>query len=278
MSARSWIITGCSTGIGRAIAAHALEIGDNVAVTARTPGDVEDLVATWPDTAIALPLDVGDPAQVEAAVTAAEERFGGVDVLVNNAGYGYVSSIEEGEIDAIKAMFDVNLFGALRMIQAVLPGMRSRRSGSIITISSLAGRISNPATGYYSSSKFALEGLSEALSREVESLGIRVCSIAPGMFRSDFSGRSLKTGNTRVADYEDGVHARIELVKSVDGRQMGDPQKLAKLVAAVADMDHPPRQLVAGPDAYAAITARMQEVRTAMEAHRELSSATDLDQ
>lgn len=274
---RSWIITGCSTGIGRAIATHALAVGDRVAVTARKPSDVEGLVAAYPDRAIALPLDVADPAQVQAAVAETEKRFGAIDVLVNNAGYGYVASIEEGDEAAVKAMYEVNLFGAIRMMQAVLPGMRARRRGHIIQISSLAGRISNPATGYYSGSKFALEAISEALSREVEGLGIRVCSIAAGMFRTDFSGRSLKTGESGVADYDDGVHARMQLVKSVDGRQPGDPAKLAALVAAVADMPSPPRQLIAGPDAYAAVGARMDEVRAAMEAHRELSCGTNFD-
>jgi NAD(P)-dependent dehydrogenase (short-subunit alcohol dehydrogenase family) len=277
MTMRTWLITGCSTGIGRAIAEHVLAIGDNAAVTARKPEDVADIVAAFPDRAVALALDVADPKQVTAAVAATEARFGGVDVLVNNAGYGYVASIEEGDEAAIKAMYEVNLFGALRMMKAVLPGMRARRSGSIITISSLAGRISNPATGYYSSSKFALEAISEALSREVAELGIRVCSIAPGMFRTDFSGRSLKTGETAVTDYDAGVHARMALVKSVDGKQAGDPAKLAQLVVAVADMENPPRQLIAGPDAYAAITGRMDEIRSAMEQHQPLSVATNFD-
>lgn len=274
---RVWLITGCSTGIGRAIAEHVLAIGEGVAVTARNPADVADIVDLAPDRALALALDVADPAQVQAAVAAAEQRFGKIDVLVNNAGYGYVASIEEGDEAAVKAMYEVNLFGALRMMKAVLPGMRGRREGMILNIGSLAGRISNPATGYYSSSKFALEALSEALAREVEELGIRVCSIAPGMFRTDFSGRSLQTGASEVADYHAGVHARIELVKSVDGRQQGDPQKLASLCVAVADMAKPPRQLIAGPDAYAAIGARMDEIRAAMERHAELSKATNLE-
>lgn len=274
---RRWIITGCSTGIGRAIAQHVLSIGDAAAVTARRPADVADIVAAFPDRAIALPLDVAQPEQVGAAVAAAERHFGGIDVLVNNAGYGYVASIEEGDEAAVKAMYEVNLFGALRMMKAVLPGMRTRRDGTIINISSLAGRIANPATGYYSSSKFALEAMSEALAREVAELGIRVCSIAPGMFRSDFSGRSLQTGETRVSDYDDGVHARMALVKSVDGKQPGDPLKLAAIVVAVAEMADPPRQLVAGPDAYAAVTARMAEIAEAMERHRELSTNTNFD-
>lgn len=274
---RSWIITGCSTGIGRAIATHVLAIGDRAAVTARRPSDVADIVAAHPDRAIALPLDVADPAQVTAAVTQAEARFGAIDVLVNNAGYGYVASIEEGDEAEIKAMYEVNLFGALRMMRAVLPGMRARRQGRIIQISSLAGRISNPATGHYSGSKFALEAVSEALSREVEELGIRVCSIAAGMFRTDFSGRSLRTGDSALADYDAGVHERMKLVQSVDGRQPGDPAKLARIVAAVADMRDPPRQLIAGPDAYRAIGARMDEIRAAMAEHEALSLDTSFD-
>ncbi|QEH81968.1 SDR family NAD(P)-dependent oxidoreductase [Sphingomonas sp. C8-2] len=274
---RSWIITGCSTGIGRAVATHVLAIGDRAAVTARRPSDVADIVAAHPDRAIALPLDVADPAQVTAAVTQAEARFGAIDVLVNNAGYGYVASIEEGDEAEIKAMYEVNLFGALRMMRAVLPGMRARRQGRIIQISSLAGRISNPATGHYSGSKFALEAVSEALSREVEELGIRVCSIAAGMFRTDFSGRSLRTGDSALADYDAGVHERMKLVQSVDGRQPGDPAKLARIVAAVADMRDPPRQLIAGPDAYRAIGARMDEIRAAMAEHEALSLDTSFD-
>lgn len=274
---RAWLITGCSTGIGRAIAEHVLAIGDAAAVTGRKSADVADIVAAHPDRAIALALDVGNPDQVRDAVAAAEARFGQIDALVNNAGYGYVASIEEGDEAAVKAMYEVNLFGPMRMMKAVLPGMRARRSGHIIQISSLAGRISNPATGYYSSSKFALEAMSEALSREVETLGIRVCSIAAGMFRTDFSGRSLKTGDAAVSDYDDGVHARMQLVKSVDGKQPGDPAKLARIVVAVANMDAPPRQLVAGPDALTAIIARQDEIRAAMETHRALSIDTNFE-
>lgn len=274
---RTWIITGCSTGIGRAIAQYVLSIGDNVAVTARNPESVRDLVADYPDTAIALALDVTDTASIEAAVTAVIACFGSIDVLVNNAGYGYVASIEEGNEASVKAMFETNFFGALRMMKAVLPGMRQRRSGRIIQISSLAGRISNPATGYYSSSKFALEAVSDTLSREVAGLGIKVCSIAPGMFRSDFSGRSLKAGESRESDYAESVAERIKLVRSVDGHQRGDPLKLARLVVAVADMDDPPPQMIAGPDAYAAIEGRMHAVAEMMERHRALSCDTDFD-
>lgn len=272
---RTWIITGCSSGIGRAIAEYVLSIGDNVAVTARKPETVQDIVAGAPDRALALALDVTSDASVARAVAATVARFGAVDVLVNNAGYGYISTIEEGDIDEVKALFDTNLFGALRMMKAVLGGMRKRRSGRIIQISSLAGRIANPATGYYASSKHALEALSESAAREVEPLGVKICSIAPGMFRSDFSGRSLHLKHSGVSDYDDGAGARIELVRSVDRRQRGDPVKLAKLVVEVVNMENPPRQMIAGPDAYAAITERMQSILGAMEQHRELSCSTD---
>lgn len=277
MSRRTWLITGCSSGIGRALAEHVLTTGDNVVITARNRDTVTGLAARWPDSALPLALDVTDPASVTSAVDAAVTRFGVVDVLVNNAGYGYVASIEEGDEAEVKAMFETNFFGALRMMKAVLPGMRARRSGIIMQISSLAGRISNPATGYYSSTKFALEAASEALSREVEGLGVRVCSIAPGMFRSDFSGRSLKAAEETMDDYADSVARRIRLVQSADGMQPGDPNKLARLVVAVADMADPPRQMLAGPDAYAAVDARMKEVRDAMERHRELSCGTNFD-
>lgn len=275
--AQSWLVTGCSTGIGRAIAEYLLDEGEQVAVTARRKSDVEDIAAAHPETAIALELDVTDEAQVARAVAISEERFGGIDVLVNNAGYGYVSSIEEGDIDAVKALFDTNTFGALRMMQGVLPGMRKRQSGAIVQISSLAGRLSNPATGYYSASKYALEAISEALSREVEALGIKVVSIAPGLFRSDFSGRSLKAEATRIPDYAETAHARAELVKSVDQIQPGDPRKLAAIVKQVAEMESPPRQLIVGPDAYAAIEARMEEIRGAMDAHKSMATATNFD-
>lgn len=273
----TWLITGCSTGIGREIAIAALQAGNRVAVTARKPGDVADIVERFGDRAKAIALDVSRPESVRDALEVTREWAGNVEVLVNNAGYGYISSIEEGSEDKVKDLFEVNFFGALRLIQAVLPAMRAARSGRIINISSLAGRISNSATGFYSSSKFAMEAMSEALAREVESLGIRVTALAPGMFRSDFSGRSLTTGDASIEDYRDGVHARMELVKSVDGRQAGDPAKLAEMVVKLAEMAAPPLQLIAGPDALAAITARMAEKQASMEQFSEWSSSTNFD-
>jgi NAD(P)-dependent dehydrogenase (short-subunit alcohol dehydrogenase family) len=273
---RTWLVTGCSTGIGRAIAEAVLESGDQVVVTARKLDDVAALARRHPSTALAQALDVRDDAQVAGALAAAEARFGAVDVLVNNAGYGYIGSIEEANLDEVRAMFETNFWGAVRMVRAALPGMRARRRGHIVNISSLAGRIANPATGYYSTSKYALEALSSALAREVASFGIKVTAIAAGQYRTDFSGRSLKSAAGPIEDYGD-VHSRIGLVKSVHGKQPGDPRKLARAVIAVAAMSDPPVHLVMGADAYAAIKARMEETLASMEEHRELTSSTNFE-
>lgn len=274
---KTWLITGCSSGIGREIAEAVLASGDRAVVTARKPADIADFAERYPDTALTLPLDVSDDAQVEAAFRAAEARFGGIDVLVNNAGYGYVSSIEEGDLAKVRAMFETNFWGAIRTIQAALPGMRARRSGHIVNISSLAGRIANPATGYYSTSKFALEALTSALAREVADFGIRVTAIAAGQYRTDFSGRSLKAEDGGIGDYDAGAHARIALVKSADGRQPGDPARLAQAVLTLVAMPDPPIHLAMGPDAYAAIKARTEEMLAAMEQNKALTISTDFD-
>jgi NAD(P)-dependent dehydrogenase (short-subunit alcohol dehydrogenase family) len=274
---RTWLITGCSTGIGRAIAEAVLASGDQVVVTARKLADVADLVGRHPATALAHALDVCDDAQIVGAFAAADARFGGIDILVNNAGYGYIGSIEEANLDEVRAMFETNFWGAVRMVRAALPAMRARRRGHIINISSLAGRIANPATGYYSTSKFALEALSSALAREVASFGIKITAIAAGQYRTDFSGRSLKSAEGAIGDYDAVVHSRIGLVKSVHGKQPGDPRKLARAVIAVADMSDPPIHLVMGADAYAAIKGRMEETLASMEAHKALTCSTNFD-
>ena len=274
---RTWLITGCSTGIGRSIAEHVAGSGERLLATARNPDSVRDLASGREARVKALRLDVTKQDEVDAAIACAEADFGGLDILVNNAGYGYVSTIEEGNEAAVRAMFDVNLFGTLRMIQAALPGMRRRRRGLIVNISSLAGRIANPVTGFYGSSKHALEALTGALAREVEPFGIRVCAVAPGMFLSDFSGRSLASERPQIEDYADGAHERLALVKAVDGRQRGDPAKLAEAIFELARMDDPPRQLLLGPDAYQAVTQRLTEQLQEIERFRELSCSTDLE-
>ncbi len=187
-----WFITGCSTGFGRDLAKLVLEKGWRAVVTARNPDTVQDFNTAYPDRALALKLDVTDPAQVAEAVKKAESSFGRIDVLVNNAGFGYLAAIEEGEDSEVRAMFETNVFGLAAMTRAVLPGMRQRRSGHIVNISSMAGLVGFPGVGYYNATKFAVEGLSEALAKEVEPLGIKVLVVEPGPFRTDWAGRSLK--------------------------------------------------------------------------------------
>ena len=243
-----WLITGCSTGIGREIARAALEAGNQVVVTARRVDAVQDIVDEFAASARAVALDVTDRAQIDAAVAAAEGGFGGIDVLVNNAGYGYMAAIEEGEDAEIRKLFDTNYFGVVDMLKAVLPGMRARRSGRIINISSMTGLVANPPNAYYSSTKFALEALTEALSKEVGPLGIKVSAIEPGAFRTDWASRSMKESSTPIDDYAADVGARKELIKQFADHLPGNPRKVADAVVMIAGMDDPPLRLLLGRD------------------------------
>lgn len=242
----AWLITGCSSGIGRVLAENVLKRGYRVALTARNPATVADLQAQYPQRSIALALDVTNREQVKQVVAQVEREFGAVDVLVNNAAYGYLAAIEEGEDHELRAMFETNFFGALEMVKTVLPGMRARKDGHIINVSSQAGLVSMPGTGYYSSTKFALEAMTEALWREVKPFGIRVSAIEPGPFRTDWSGRSLRQTGTPLEAYADTVGARRAMVAAVDGKQPGDPQKAAEAIIQVAELAEPPLHLLLG--------------------------------
>ena len=262
---KSWLITGCSTGFGREIARTALEAGHRVLVTARQPESVADLCAAFPETARVQALDVTSPTQVQAAVTAAINHFGHIDVLVNNAGYGYVGAVEEGEEEAYRAMFETNFFGALAITRAVLPHMRARGSGRIINNSSQAGIMANPGTGFYSASKYALEGLMEALAKEVAPLGIHVTSVQPGAFRTDWSGRSMQRSNTRIDDYAEHVGARLEMIAAIDGAQPGDPKRGAAVFLQLAEMDNPPIQLLLGAGVLATYREKLAAINASLD-------------
>lgn len=242
-----WLITGCSTGFGREIARAALEAGHSVVVTARRAEAVRDFADEFGDRALAVELDVTDTGQVAAAVAAADEAFGGIDVLVNNAGHGYLSAVEEGEDAEVRKLFDVNYFGAVDMIKAVLPTMRARGSGHIINISSMTGLVANPPNAYYSSTKFALEAVTEALAAEVRPLGIKVTAVEPGAFRTDWATRSMKESEAPITDYAD-VAARKDLIKQFADHLPGDPRKVAEAVLMVAKLDDPPLRLLLGRD------------------------------
>ncbi len=256
----AWLITGCSTGFGREIALAALAKGHRVAVTARNPAAVEDIVAGHGDHAMALALDVTLRAQIEAAVAATLERFGAIDVLVNNAGYGYMAAVEEGEDDEVRAMFDTNYFGVVDMIKATLPGMRRRGRGHIINISSMTGLVANPPNVYYSSTKFALEALTEALSKEVQPFGIRVTAIEPGGFRTDWASRSMKETTTPIAAYEETVGARKKLIKAAASVLPGDPRRVAEAVLRVTELDDPPLHLLLGHDVLQAFRQKLADL------------------
>src|SRR4051794_37528137 len=221
----TWLITGCSTGLGRAFAVAALERGHNVVVTARDVTKVRDLVEAHPDSALALALDVTDDRQVAETVAAGEERFGGIDVLVNNAGYGYRAAVEEGVDDEVRQLFETHVFGTVRTIKAVLPGMRARRSGAIVNLSSIGARISPEGSGYYSAVKAAIEALTLSLRKEVAPLGITAMVVEPGGFRTDFVGRSLTQSAVPIADYADTAGKRRKEYDTGHGKQSGDPAK-----------------------------------------------------
>ncbi len=241
-----WFISGCSTGFGRALAEQVLARGWRAVVTARQQASVQPLAARHPDTALALALDVTRPEQVTAAVAAAEQRFGGIDVLVNNAGYGYQAAVEEGEEIEIRAMFDANVFGLFALTRAVLPIMRRQRRGHVFNITSLAGISGFAASGYYAASKHAVEGWADSLAVECNPLGIRVTCIEPGAFRTDWAGRSLHRTESCIADYASIVTARMRQTDAHSGKQPGDPQRAAELILALSQHAQPPRNIALG--------------------------------
>jgi NAD(P)-dependent dehydrogenase (short-subunit alcohol dehydrogenase family) len=254
-----WFITGCSTGFGRDLAKHVLELGYRTVVTARKPDEVKDLAAKGE--ALVLKLDVTKQGQINAAIKAAEKKFGGIDVLVNNAGIGYFAAVEESEEKEVRRMFEINVFGMSRMIQAALPGMRRRRKGCIVNISSLAGLRSAPSLGFYNATKFAVEGLSGALLQEVEPLGIKVMVVEPSGFRTDWAGRSANESKRQIADYKKTAGKWRSEIRADSGKQPGDPVRAAQAIVKAVESSKPPRHLLLGNDAYEGAMAKLEELR-----------------
>ncbi len=270
-----WFITGCSTGFGRELAQLVLRRGWRAVVTARDVARVQDLVSGHEDRALALPLDVTRSDQIRAAVQQAEDRFGAIDVLVNNAGYGYQSSIEEGVDSEIRAQFETNVFGLAAMTRAVLPGMRARRRGFIVNLSSQAGFIGFAGSGYYAATKHAVEGLSDALSKEVAPLGIKVMWVEPGPFRTDWAGRSLQQRPPTISDYQSTVGARLETTAGYSGKQPGDPVRAAEAIITAVQAENPPMHLVLGSVALEGISNKLKETLAEVEAWAETSRGAD---
>ena len=258
---RVWLITGCSTGFGRELARAVLELGERPVVTARDPERVRDLAVGHDDRAIVQQLDVTDPAEVDAAVQAADEAFGGVDVLVNNAGVGYFGAIEESDEAAVRRMFEINVFGLSAMTRAVLPGMRRRRRGHVVNIASIGGLRAFPAVGYYNATKFAVAGFSEALALEVGPLGIHVTVVAPSGFRTDWAGRSADEATVHIPDYDATAGANRQNIRGYSGKQPGDPVRAAEAIIAAVDAPEPPLYLLLGKAALNGGRRKLEELR-----------------
>ena len=275
---KTWIITGCSAGgIGEGIARAVLQSGDNAVVTARSAGKLAGIVADYPDTALAVELDVSDQASVDACYDAAVSRFGQVDVLVNNAGYCYRSSVEEADPAGVMAMFDANFFGAVQMIKAVLPAMRERHAGAIVNVSSIGAVRTGAASGYYAATKAALELMTEGLAAEVTPLGIKCMIVEPGAFRTHFYDTSLKGSDNVVSDYADTAHKR-SVSQSVNSRQQpGDPLKAGLPIIRALEADDTPLRLYLGSDALAAVRGALGARLAELDKWAELSKTTDFD-
>lgn len=256
---KTWLITGASSGLGAALADHALERGDNVVVAARRTDRLAQIAATAPDRVLAQHMDVTDPASVKAAIAAAEDRFSGIDVLVNNAGYGIVGAVEETPDAELRAMMETNFFGAVTVTGAALPGMRARRKGAIVMISSLGGQLSFSGFGPYSASKFAMEGLTEALAQEVAPFGLKAMIVEPGVLRTEFADTALRH-MPRIDAYDDVVGGTREFAKNMHGTQDGDPARAAQAIARALDSETPPLRLALGHDAVDAIRAHGEDL------------------
>jgi NAD(P)-dependent dehydrogenase (short-subunit alcohol dehydrogenase family) len=256
-----WFITGCSTGFGRELARLVLAKGWRAVVTARNPATLQDLVKGREGQALALPLDVTDHRQVADAVAQAQAHFSQIDVLVNNAGYGYLAAAEEGEDDAVRSMFETNVFGLFDMTRAVLPGMRQRKSGLIINISSIGGLVGFAATGYYHATKFAVEGFSESLAAEAGPLGIGVMIVEPGPFRTNWAGPSIKESAVRIADYSDTAGVRRKETAARSGHQVGDPVRGAQAIIDAALAEKRPLRLLLGKRAWVAAQGKLEAMK-----------------
>jgi len=270
-----WLITGCSTGLGRTLATSVLSRGWRAVVTARDASQVSDIVEGAADLGLAVALDVTKADQIRAAVRAARDRFGRIDVLVNNAGYGYQSTVEEGDEAEIRAQFATNVFGLFALTRAVLPTMRAQRSGAILNVTSVAGLIGFPGSGYYAASKHAVEGWSDSLRAEVSPLGIGVTCIEPGPFRTDWAGRSLRQTPNRIEDYAETAGRRLAGTKTGSGAQRGDPVRAAEAMIAVSQHPEPPRHLVLGGFGFDMVVERLQQRLTEITGQRALSLSAD---
>lgn len=271
---RTWLITGCSRGLGRALAEAVLATGDRLAATARDPNSLADLVAPAGDRAITLPLDVTDQASAERAISETADRLGGLDIVVNNAGYGDVAPVEDTSLEDFRVQIETNLFGTIIVTKAAIPLFREQGSGRFLQISSIGGRVGATGRAPYSAAKFGVEGFSEVLATEMAPLGVHVTIVEPGGFRTDFAGASTRIKEGHPA-YSETVGKTAAMQRDYDGKQPGDPKRAAQAIIAISKAEKPPLRLVLGKDAYAR-AERTDEGRLAeLRAWREVSVSTD---
>ena len=275
MSAKVWFITGCSSGFGYALAQRVLASGQRAVLTARQSTVLADLVKAGGSRCLALALDVRDAQQARQAVAQAERQFGRIDVLVNNAGYGYQASVEEAEDAQIRAVFETNVFGVFNVTRAVVPGMRERRSGCILSIGSVAGLVGFAGSGYYAATKHAIEGWSDALAAELAPLGVRVACIEPGPFRTDFASRSLQQTPVQLPDYEATAGVRLKATRSNSGAQPGDPIRAAEILLRLVEAPALPRHLILGAGGLDWVEKALRGTLSEIDAWRSTSTAAD---
>lgn len=272
---KTFLITGVSSGLGRAFAQEALAAGYRVVGTVRKPEQISEFEALAPRAAIGRLLDVTDPGGVTTLVDGVEQEIGPIDVLISNAGYGLEGTVEETGLDELRRQFDVNVFGSVAVIKAVLPYMRGRRRGHIFTVSSMAGLTALPGVAFYGGSKFAMEGIAGSLAQEVAPFGIRVTSVALGSFRTDWAGRSMIRAPRTIADYDDLFEPIRAARRAKSGNQAGDPVRAAQALLRILDVDDPPVHLVLGSDALRLVRQGQQRLADDLAAWAELAASTD---
>jgi NAD(P)-dependent dehydrogenase (short-subunit alcohol dehydrogenase family) len=278
MKNKVWFITGCSTGFGRELAKEVLAGGYKAVVTSRNVNDVQDIVDEYPENAIAVKLDVTKPVEIAAAVDLAKAHFGRIDVQVNNAGIGYFGAVEESEEEEVRRMFEINFWGLANVTKAVLPIMRAQRSGHILNVASIGGLVGFPAVGFYNATKFAVDGYSDALSKEVTPLGIKVTVICPSGFRTDWAGRSANNSKIVIEDYRGTAEANKNNIRGYSGKQPGDPVKAAKAMVAVVESENPPLHLLLGAAALKGARNKLDILKRDFDAWEEITVGADSPQ
>lgn len=273
---KTWFITGCSSGIGAGLAKAVLEKGDQAVVTARSVEKVKGFEEQYPDRCLALKLDVTNDEDISRAVKEAQDKFGTIDVLINNAGHGYRSSIEEGDKKEVSELFQTNFFGPIELIKQVLPGMRAQHSGAIINVSSVAAARSNIGSGYYAASKAALELMSEGLVHELKPLGIKVMIVEPGSFRTSFyTAKNLKKSEHKISDYAETAWKRSDSSVNTVTNQPGDPDKAGKAIVDLIEREDAPLRYIMGTDGYEKVETALNKRMAEMEKWKEYSKITD---